>query len=129
MALTSNTEGKLSALPTKTTLRDELTNPVFIATQLLSVLSAVVFVLVLFHAGPAATGIATALRGDVTIIAPVIAVLAQAVYALHHLSIKKLEVALVAIEHNPQQLVTDVTNAKTFVEPLVEDVEQVAKSL
>lgn len=121
----TDVNGRKVADPTKTSLQSELTNPVFLGTQLLSLLSLLVVVFTAFHFS-VGVDVANSLRPEVTALASAIVVIMQAIFAGHHLGVKKLEVAAVAVY---KDVVPVIETVDPKITPVINQVTPVVNAL
>lgn len=121
----TDVNGRKVADPTKTSLQSELTNPVFLGTQLLSLLSLLVVVFTAFHFS-VGVDVVNSLRPEVTALASAIVVIMQAIFAGHHLGVKKLEVAAVAVY---KDVVPVIETVDPKITPVINQVTPVVNAL
>jgi len=79
-------------VPVKLTWKDYLKNPTFIATHLLTILSALVFMFTTFHFGPG-VAVAAGLKPYVTVTSAEASIFFQGIWSVHHTNLVKALIA------------------------------------
>lgn len=128
----TDVSGRKVADPTQNSLKTELTNPVFITTQVGALLSFLLVLFTSFHFG-VGVDVATNLQTVVTSIGAAGALIFEAIYARHHLGIKGLEVAAISVYKDVVPIIETldpkITPVITKVTPIVETIPTVVGSL